>query len=81
MVAIFGDEYSKNVFTEDDWPDPNTKLSPYAKSKYLAEKTAWDFVEERKRNNLDCFELVVINPGYVMVHSRIFMVSEHLRPL
>jgi hypothetical protein len=31
----------------------------YAKSKLLAEQAAWSYVEERKKNNLPCFELVV----------------------
>jgi nucleoside-diphosphate-sugar epimerase len=41
-------------------------LHPYAKSKCLAEKAAWKFVEERKQKGLPCFELAVINPGFVM---------------
>lgn len=42
------------------------KSKPYAKSKTLAEKAAWDFIEERKKNNQPCFELAVINPSFVM---------------
>ena len=33
----------------------------YSKSKWLAEQAVWNFVEERKKNNLPCFELVVNN--------------------
>lgn len=47
------------VFTEKDWTDPNTPgLRPYLKSKALAEKAAWDFIE-REGGRL---ELTVINP-------------------
>lgn len=31
----------------------------------MAEKTAWNFVDERKKNNQSCFELSVMNPGYI----------------
>ena len=33
--------------TEKDWPETD-KLDPYAKSKTLAEKAAWDFVKDLK---------------------------------
>lgn len=70
VVAIFGDSLKDgHVYTEQDWPD-DQKLFPYAKSKYLAEKFAWQFVRERREKNLDCFELAVINPGFVMVINR-----------
>ncbi len=34
-------------------------------SKTLAEKAAWNFIDERKKNNQPCFELSVLNPGLV----------------
>jgi hypothetical protein len=33
--------------------------SEYVESKLLAERAAFDFVEERRKNNLPCFELCV----------------------
>ena len=34
--------------TEEDWTDPdNPKLTPYARSKTIAERAAWDLVRER----------------------------------
>lgn len=45
-------------FTEADWTDVNADLQPYIKSKVVAERAAWDFVE-REGNGL---ELVVVNP-------------------
>lgn len=49
------------VFTEADWSDPEGKgdyITPYAKSKTLAERAAWDFIE-REGGDL---ELTVVNP-------------------
>ena len=53
-------------YSENDWPEPKT-LSPYPKSKTLAEKAGWDFVKERESQNQRCFQFSVINPSYVMV--------------
>ncbi len=67
VVAVSGDSVVQNkTYTENDWSDL-TNLSPYPKSKTLAEKAAWDFVKEREKANKPCFELAVINPGFVMV--------------
>jgi dihydroflavonol-4-reductase len=63
IVAIILDGDADRVHTEDDWSDPEN-CPPYAKSKTLAERAAWDFVaglpDERR------FELVTINPGFVL---------------
>jgi dihydroflavonol-4-reductase len=65
--SMFGDKFIENhVYTEKDWPYFR-KLYPYSKSKHLAEKAAWDFVKERTDKHLPCFELAVVNPGYVLV--------------
>ena len=46
-------------FTEDDWTDTNSPDTPaYQKSKTLAERAAWDFMEREGRS----MELVSINP-------------------
>lgn len=45
-------------FTDDDWTDATADVSPYVKSKTLAERAAWDFVA-REGNGL---ELAAINP-------------------
>jgi hypothetical protein len=68
MAAITGSAYIHNkTYTENDWPDPTVHIQAYYKSKYLAEKAAWDFVDNRNKSNLPCFELTVINPGLVFV--------------
>lgn len=46
-------------FTEDDWTDPETaNIGAYVKSKTIAERAAWDFIE-REGGSL---ELSVVNP-------------------
>ena len=46
-------------FTEEDWTDPDGDgVSAYAKSKTLAERAAWEFVEREG----DGLELSVVNP-------------------
>lgn len=47
-----------HIFTEQDWTDVNAQLPAYIKSKTVAEKAAWDFIE----NNANGLELTVINP-------------------
>jgi nucleoside-diphosphate-sugar epimerase len=47
-----------HVFTEEDWTNVNAELPAYIKSKTVAEKSAWEFIE-REGNGL---ELSVINP-------------------
>jgi nucleoside-diphosphate-sugar epimerase len=47
------------VFTEKDWSNPDApSMTTYAKSKTLAERAAWDFIEKEGGN----LELTVVNP-------------------
>ena len=46
------------TFTEADWTDENATLMAYIKSKTIAEKAAWNFMEQEGGN----LELAVINP-------------------
>ena len=53
----------KDKFDESDWSDPSwTGMSPYTKSKTLAERAAWDFVE----NEAPDMQLTAINPCLVL---------------
>ena len=66
-LAIAGDIHKDGyTYSEKDWPKTEG-LTPYSKSNLLAEKAAWDFVRERERIRESCFELVVINPGFILV--------------
>jgi nucleoside-diphosphate-sugar epimerase len=50
-------------FTEADWTDPDTPgLAPYPRSKAIAERAAWDFMEREGGDT----ELVVINPTFIL---------------
>ena len=49
--------------TEADWSDAsNTKLTPYTRSKTIAEQAAWDLVRERDATD----RLAVVNPGAIL---------------
>jgi len=49
--------------TEADWTDPDKPgLSPYVRSKTIAERAAWDLVDERGARE----RLAVINPGAIL---------------
>ena len=67
--------------TEEDWTDPNLKgLSVYEKSKALAERAAWDFINNEGGN----LEFATINPVAILgpslnAHvSGSFHIVEHL---
>jgi nucleoside-diphosphate-sugar epimerase len=49
-------------FTEADWTDPDTPgLSPYPRSKAVAERAAWDFIGTEGGDT----QLVVVNPTFI----------------
>jgi dihydroflavonol-4-reductase len=49
--------------TEDDWSDPSRRdLSPYTRSKTIAERAAWELVQERGETE----KLAVVNPGAII---------------
>jgi len=48
---------------ERDWSDPdNMQMTPYARSKTIAERAAWDFMAERGASE----KLATINPGAII---------------
>jgi nucleoside-diphosphate-sugar epimerase len=50
-------------YTEADWTDPDMPgLPPYPRSKVIAERTAWDFIEHEGGDT----ELVVVNPTFIL---------------
>lgn len=49
--------------TEENWSDPdNPKMTPYARSKTIAELAAWDFMKERGATE----KLATVNPGAII---------------
>jgi nucleoside-diphosphate-sugar epimerase len=64
-VAAVGGSTSRSSapLTEQDWTDAdNPKLTPYTRSKTVAERAAWDLVEERG----EVEKLAVVNPGAIL---------------
>jgi nucleoside-diphosphate-sugar epimerase len=60
-IARGYDRTDTRVRTESDWSNPE-RSAPYAKSKFYAERAAWEFVSSEARQ----LELVAINPGLVL---------------
>ena len=50
-------------YSEADWTDPDTPgLAPYPRSKAIAERAAWNFMEREGGDT----ELVVVNPTFIL---------------
>lgn len=54
----YGHSDTDRAFTEEDWTDTTAPIAPYIKSKAVAERAAWEFVEREG----DGLELAVVNP-------------------
>jgi dihydroflavonol-4-reductase len=52
------------LLDEGDWSEINSELSAYDKSKTVAERAAWEFIEGLSGDRP--MELVAMNPGYVL---------------
>ena len=64
-VAAVNSHMMSGTSDHTTWTDINSKyVTPYQKSKTIAEKAAWDFYNNQDSNNK--MELAVINPGGVM---------------
>jgi len=57
-----GREHDGHVFDESDWSDFAHTKGAYEKSKTLAERAAWDYVQHEAR----ALELVALNPSFVL---------------
>ncbi len=65
VAAITGSDkaVSGRPLDERDWSAPaNMKMTPYARSKTIAEQAAWDFVRERG----EAEKLATVNPGAII---------------
>jgi dihydroflavonol-4-reductase len=64
IAAVGGStNHASAPLTEADWTDAdNPKLTPYTRSKTIAERAAWDFVKERGSVE----KLAVVNPGAIL---------------
>jgi dihydroflavonol-4-reductase len=62
-VRNVGAPVSSRPLTELDWADPgNRKLTPYAKSKTIAERAAWEYADKAGVTD----RLAVVNPGAII---------------
>lgn len=63
----YGTEKSTRPYTEEDWTDPTAKVSAYVKSKTIAERAAWAFIEtEGAEREGAPLELAVVNPVIIL---------------
>ena len=60
-AAVTSGRRNSGTFTDQDWTDlSRSDLSPYVKSKTVAEKAAWEYAKEHD------LELVSVNPALVL---------------
>jgi len=57
-AIAYGHPATDQPFTEESWSNPDGDITPYAKSKTLAERAAWDFISTEGGS----LELAVVNP-------------------
>ncbi|MGB8196871.1 MAG: aldehyde reductase [Acidimicrobiales bacterium] len=63
-AIVYGNDRSR-TFTEADWSNlDGARIGAYDKSKTIAERAAWDFMDSIKGTST--MELAVINPGLVL---------------
>jgi dihydroflavonol-4-reductase len=53
---------SSTPLTEETWTDPDGDVTPYTRSKTIAERAAWDLAKERGETE----KLAVVNPGAIL---------------
>lgn len=64
-VSIFDYAKGERDVDENDWAEINKNTSPYFKSKIIAEKAAWDFMDNLSEDD-KTFEISLVNPGLVV---------------
>ena len=63
VAAIAGGARTPGPLTEEDWTDlGNPQLSPYVRSKTIAERAAWEFAAEAGERG----RIAVVNPGAIL---------------
>ncbi|GAA4176668.1 aldehyde reductase [Gryllotalpicola koreensis] len=61
-AIAYGHPNQSAPFTEEDWTNLDAELAPYQRSKTLAEKAAWTFLEEEGKG----MELAAVHPAAVI---------------
>jgi len=63
VAAVSSDDPHSGLLTEEDWTAAeNPRLSPYVRSKTIAERAAWQFMREAG----EVERLTVVNPGAII---------------
>ena len=78
VAAIrLADGAASRPLDEDDWTEPDAPgLTPYVRSKTIAELAAWELVRERSEED----RLAVVNPGAIIGPTLSDNISCSLRP-
>jgi len=63
-AVLYGVDRTGRVFTEADWSNPSDRrIGAYERSKTIAERAAWDFMEHEGGGRM---EMTTVNPGLVL---------------
>ena len=54
--------HNKRICKNTHWTDISKDVGAYVKSKTIAEKAAWDFVNDQSKNS---FAMTTLNPGMI----------------
>jgi len=65
VAAVYaGHAHEHRTFTENDWSIVENQISAYSKSKTLAEREAWKFINGAE--NINKMEMVAVNPPLIL---------------
>ena len=62
-VAAIAYGHEKSICGPSDWSDINQNIGAYTKSKTIAERAAWDFINSQEQKNMT---MTTIHPGLVL---------------
>mmetsp|Transcript_6783 Transcript_6783/g.5931 ORF Transcript_6783/g.5931 Transcript_6783/m.5931 type:complete len:349 (-) Transcript_6783:48-1094(-) len=63
-IIDYARDISGSICTEEDWLEDFGRSTAYPKSKTLAEKAVWDFIDKLPEE--EKFDAVTINPGFIL---------------
>ncbi len=64
IASVAGGNFGPTALTEEIWSDIDQDIGAYSKSKTIAERAVWDFVNSLPGESRP--ELAMINPGFVL---------------
>ena len=67
VAAVYSGHNGENrIFDENDWSIVENNIGAYAKSKTLAERAAWEFINGADAKRIHKMEMVAINPPLIL---------------